>query len=145
MRRSILVIGTALSFLSIATQAGATEFTGKVARVTDGDTLRIQSTEHGTLTIRLNGLDAPETGRTGGNAATRFMRGLVSGQQLRCEAVDQDRYGRIVAICYIDGRDIAALAVAAGVALDCRRYSGGRYAKFEQPGVAKKIGRRPYC
>ncbi|WP_421979153.1 thermonuclease family protein [Roseibium sp.] len=145
MRRSILVIGTALSFLSIATQAGATEFTGKVVRVTDGDTLRIQSTEHGTLTIRLNGLDAPETGRTGGNAATRFMRGLVSGQQLRCEAVDQDRYGRIVAICYIDGRDIAALAVAAGVALDCRRYSGGRYAKFEQPGVAKKIGRRPYC
>lgn len=145
MKQSLFVIGSALSFFLIVAQASATEFTGKVVRVTDGDTLRIQSTEYGTLTVRLNGLDAPETGRSGGNAATRFMRGLVNGQQLRCKAVDQDRYGRVVAICYRDGRDIAAEAVAAGVALDCRRYSGGRYAKFEQSGVAKKIGRRPYC
>ena len=47
----------------------------------------------------------------------------MAGAEVRCEELDRDRYGRIVAICYAGGQDIGRGMVHAGWALAYRRYS----------------------
>ncbi|MEM8629674.1 MAG: thermonuclease family protein [Pseudomonadota bacterium] len=99
-----------------------------VARVTDGDTLRI-----GTLRIRLHGVDAPEagdrcvgtSGRTWacGTAATDGLRRLAEGRSVTCDYRDTDRYGRMVARCRIGETDIGGTLVASGLARAYRKYS----------------------
>jgi endonuclease YncB( thermonuclease family) len=92
--------------------------------VTDGDTLRA-----GEVRIRLWGIDAPEPGEPGGHAAAAALEALTGGRVLRCEALDRDRWGRVVARCRLpDGRDLACEMVRAGHARDWPRYSGGAYA-----------------
>ncbi|WP_168206416.1 thermonuclease family protein [Labrenzia sp. PHM005] len=124
---------------SICTKA----FYGRVVWIVDGDTIHVRRKRE-VLKIRLNGLDAPELDQYGGLKAKSFMFGLVRGQTILCHPIELDNYGRTVAICYLNGKDIAAEAVKAGVALDCRVFSGGRYAHLEQPGAANRLGRRTY-
>jgi endonuclease YncB( thermonuclease family) len=99
-----------------------------IARVTDGDTLRI-----GAQAIRLNGIAAPERSEPGGSESTRYLRALVEGRDIACRDTGARTYGRIVATCQLtNGRDIGAAMVEGGHARDCARYSGGRYAGAEQ-------------
>lgn len=112
---------------------------GKVS-VIDGDTLRMGETR-----IRLNGLHAPERGEPGFEEATVFMKEITAGELVRCEQVETDRYGRVIAICYVDGRDVAAALVTAGLGRDCQRYSGGRYETLEQQKTREGMPLPSYC
>ena len=51
---------------------------------------------------------------------------------------------RKIGACYLDGEDIEALIVAAGLARDCPRFSGGKYARFETP-ESKRLPFPKYC
>lgn len=103
------------------------EIIGKV-RVIDGDTIDV-----GEVRVRLHGIDAPERGQpcttlTGqnwscGDWATRQVRDGFEGQHARCVHLDTDRYGRAVARCVVEGRDIAQVAVQQGWAFAYRKYS----------------------
>ena len=94
-------------------------------RVLDGDTIRCGETR-----IRLSSIDAPEMpghcrpGRecTPGDpyASTGNLRSLVSGQAVGCRQVDTDHYGRAVARCSVQGRDLSCAQVEAGFAV--KRY-----------------------
>lgn len=107
-----------------------------LATVTDGDTLRIAGER-----VRLFGIDAPETKQTCerngltwlcGQEAAAFLRSLTEGRKITCEEMDRDLYGRIVAVCRLpNGRDVGAALVSAGLAMDYRKYSAGRYAELE--------------
>lgn len=78
--------------------------------------------------IRLNGVDAPENGTRAGNAATAAMKRYLRGKTLTCKLNGERTYDRWVGVCFTeDGQDIGAVMIANGFALDCRRYSGGRY------------------
>ena len=46
-------------------------------------------------------------------------------------------YDRCVAICTLDGADIAAQLVSDGLARDCPRFSGGRYQSAELRAAAQ--------
>lgn len=123
------VVALLLSALALVTPqhlaAQPALFSGAVARVTDGDTFRLQGIDKA---IRVWGLDAPERKDPGGPAATSAMRDLITGQTLTCRQRDIDRYGRIVGQCFLpDGRDIAAEMIRMGVATEYCRYSGGYY------------------
>jgi endonuclease YncB( thermonuclease family) len=73
-------------------------------------------------------LDAPERKQRGGTAATNAMRDLIDGKTLTCLERDIDRYRRVVGQCFLEnGQDIAAAMIAAGVAREYCRYSGGFY------------------
>ena len=98
------------------------------ATVIDGDTLDI----HGTR-IRLHGIDAPESRQTCQDArgtpyhcgvrATQALTRWIDTQTVTCVARDQDRYGRIIATCSVDGADLGAFMVKSGHALAYQRYS----------------------
>lgn len=101
------------------------DFSGRGTRTVDGDTFWVSSRN---VSIRVWGLDAPETNRPGGSDATAVLTRLISGQTLRCRQRDIDRYGRIVGQCFLpDDRDIAAAMIASGAATEYCRYSGNYY------------------
>ena len=101
------------------------DFSGRVTRTVDGDTFWVSSRN---VSIRVWGLDAPETNQPGGSTATAALTRLISGQTLRCRQRDIDRYGRIVGQCFLpDGRDIAAAMIASGAATEYCRYSDNYY------------------
>ena len=109
------------------------ELTG-VATVKDGDGLLFGSVE-----IRLQGIAAPELRDPVGQASTDTLRRLADGKRVVCY-LDGTRAGkskRPVAVCTVDGRDLGELQVLAGMALDCPRYSKGRYAEAERKAVAE--------
>ncbi|MCI5038177.1 MAG: thermonuclease family protein [Donghicola eburneus] len=112
-------------------------------RVIDGDTL-----SDGDITYRLNGIDAPESGQTClnssgqswrcGETATAFLVDLLANTDLRCQAIEQDRYGRTIATCFASGMDLGKSLIEAGLAWSFRRYDDV-YAEAED--TAKKDGR----
>ncbi|WP_235604633.1 thermonuclease family protein [Sulfitobacter sp. EhC04] len=99
-----------------------------VVRVVDGDTLDVGGTR-----IRIFGIDAPErdqpcTTLSGqnwgcGDWVTRQVRDLYEGRAARCTPLDRDRYGRIVARCFVADEDVGQALVRAGLAYAYRKYS----------------------
>lgn len=112
----------------------------------DGDTLTLR-TPNGVTNIRLHGIDAPELSEAYGVQSQEYLRTITAGQKLRCEPVGAHiSYTRIVARCFLeDGREINQLMVEGGLALDCKRYSHGYYAKFEQSWARKRLIQKGYC
>ena len=106
----------------------------------DGDTIRIE----GGGKVRLQGVAAPEGNEPGGTAATDFVKRLVNGKDVRCELDGTRTYDRHVGVCFVGGRDIGEAVIAAGLARDCPRYSGGRYAGAETP-EAMRLPFPGYC
>ena len=101
------------------------DFTGRVTRIVDGDTFWVASQN---ASIRVWGLDAPETDQLGGSAATGELARLIADQTLQCRQRDIDRYGRIVGQCFLaNGRDITAAMIASGTAQEYCRFSGNYY------------------
>ena len=109
-------------------------------RTLDGDTLDIAG-----VRVRLWGIDAPEKRQTCradgrpwscGGLAAAALRSRAIG--LRCEGMEKDRYGRVLAVCYQGAEDVNAWMVSEGWALAYRRYSE-TYAPLEEE--ARKKGR----
>lgn len=67
------------------------------------------------------------------------MQSLVLGKSVRCELNGEKTYKRFVGICYLEAKDIGISVIEAGLAIDCPRYSGGRYAEFENPRSGIKL------
>jgi micrococcal nuclease len=96
---------------------------GRVVRVVDGDTVRVRLRDH-TETVRYIGVDTPETVKPGepvqcfGKRASAFNRRAVAGRrvELRFGRERRDRYGRLLAYAYVQGRErsLSATLVARG-------------------------------
>ncbi len=93
-----------LPFLSLATPANT--LTGKVVKITDGDTLYVLDTNYKEHKIRLAGIDAPERKQAYGLASRKHLASIVAGKQVRVEYQKRDRYGRIVGKVLLDGIDL---------------------------------------
>ena len=100
-----------------------------MASVIDGDTIEI----HGTR-IRLNGIDAPESGqlcqdargtawRCGQQAALALSDRIGRRQVVSCQQTDTDRYGRVVADCFVGRENLNRWMVREGWAVAYRQYS----------------------
>ena len=113
---------------------------GRVTHVRDVDTIEVNN-----LPIRLNGVDGPEMDERGGRSAKQWMQKQVLRKPVKCWLNGDKTYDRWVGTCYVaSGEDIGALAIAAGHARDCPRYSGGKYAEFET-AESVKLPSHSYC
>ena len=128
----------------IASLQSAGETFSGVATVVDGDGLEVDGVK-----IRLFGIDAPEVYqycRFDGGAswrcgqyATVALDREIGGKQVTCEPHDKDRYGRVVAVCRIDGRDVGRLQVRRGWAV-AYRYFSKDYVTDEEIAQREKNG-----
>lgn len=82
-----------------------------MATVIDGDELRV-----GDSLIRLFGIAAPDISANLGPDARLYLDGLAGGQHIVCTEVDRNAEGESIAICTIDGTDLAAELLAQGLA-----------------------------
>jgi len=90
----------------------------------DGDTLRCSNIADANGRVRLARIDAPEMREPDGSAAKEALAALISGREVRCEHVDatprtpgfqdRDRFGRVVARCYVDGKDLGEAMISRG-------------------------------
>ena len=138
--RSIYRLGAHLAVLvAVATvTAHATEFSGSVDKIVDGDTLWVCD-ESACHKIRVCGINAPERGEVGYAESGAALRKLVEGKAVRCIQVGNGtpcdgrskptNHERIVAQCFANGTDIAMPLVDNGFACDWVKFSGGAYSK----------------
>lgn len=96
-----------------------------VVRVIDGDTIEVDLTAGGIATVRLIGVDTPETVAPGqpvgcyGREASAFTKQLLEGQPVYLEkdVSETDRYGRLLRYVHLtDGRMVNEVLVTEGYA-----------------------------
>lgn len=139
LKRIPIIIGVALrialtAMVSPVAAAGGDTLSGQ-AQVIDGDSLYVAARE-----LRLAGIDAPEWKQTcrrdgkdwmAGEDAKRAVASLLAGRVIVCEDTGERSYRRVVARCWLDGRELNETIVRMGWAFDNPKYSGGRYAAAE--------------
>lgn len=96
--------------------------TAIVVSIGDGDTLRVNQ-DGNTITVRLACIDSPEADQPGGAAAADRLRQLLPRDQtVQLIPVDTDRYGRTVAVVFVNGRSINLQLVKEGLAVVYPQY-----------------------
>lgn len=143
---SALAVGLlfAIPFEGAARTDAATGAIRGAARVVDGDTVDVGETR-----IRLEGIDAPETGQTCkrkwigswpcGAVATTALARMIENRTVSCEPRGLDKYGRTLAVCFVDGRDINAQMVRQGHAWAFVKYSQ-TYVREEAQARTESLG-----
>jgi endonuclease YncB( thermonuclease family) len=115
-----------------------------VTHVLDGDSFRVRQGRQ-IQTIRLYGIDCPEYRQHGWRQAKQFTKRVLARQRLTIHPMDVDRYGRTVALVYVDGRLLNADLVSYGWAWLYRRYCHAQplcreFNQLEQNARAGKKG-----
>lgn len=113
MRRRLLVLTLAVALCASAgcgrSEAAGPRDQGRVTKITDGDTLRVDMNAGGEEKVRLIGIDTPEVHGQGGlrecfgkEASAELARLLPVGTTVRLviDAEPRDRFGRLLAYVY---------------------------------------------
>lgn len=89
-----------------------------VIKVIDGDTVWVKTVQKNQrrLKVRLVGIDAPEICQPEGMTAQKALSSQISGGIIQLRTAGHDRYGRVLAQIWRDGRDVGAWMVASGLA-----------------------------
>jgi len=136
--RLAALLAIAILLCLLPALASAETWTGRVTKVSDGDTLYMEGQP---VRIRLWGISAPEKGQPFADEATIALEWITKDKQLRCDYLYTERCReepcRPVCRCYLpDGLDLGKLLVRLGRAKDYDRYSRGYYAPEE--AIARK-------
>lgn len=143
-RLAVLLSTWLLALLPVAVAHAADPvLVGRVIKVTDGDTLKVQLSS-GPITVRLDSIDAPEKDQPWGAEATAALARLVANKTVELDVVTQDRYERLVALVNVDGLAVNEQLVKDGHAWAFRRYlkkaSGAKYCAWEASARSAKRG-----
>ncbi|BBL75067.1 nuclease [Methylomagnum ishizawai] len=132
-----MALGAALLAWGMA-EAG--DGSGRVLRVHDGDTLTVLRAGH-EVTVRLNGIDAPELEQAHGTAARQALAGLCLNREARIHDQGIDKYGRTLGRVDCGGIDANAEQVKAGHAWFYAQYSqDGTLRGYEAEARRRRIG-----
>jgi endonuclease YncB( thermonuclease family) len=112
-------------------QAGT--LTGRVVRVTDGDTIVVLDAGNAQYKIRLTGIDAPERGQAFGTKSKEHLSDSVAGKFVVLEYEKRDRYERILGKVLLSNEDMNLEQVMAGLAWHYKKYQN------EQPPADREL------
>lgn len=141
--RALGALAVFLLLLAVAPELGLTPSRDIQAVAVDGDSLRVGEQDY-----RLHAIDAPELHQSCsrqdgsrypcGREAQAALRKLVQGQTLRCQTLEEDRYGRLVAECTVQGQNINDAMVRQGWAIAYRRHGVDHVAAEEDARSARR-------
>ena len=112
-----------ISRSDITWSAPAYDLSGRVVKVTDGDTITILDANQTQHKVRLYGIDTPEYKQPYSRAATKTLAGLVEGEGVGVDVKDTDRYGRTVGVIYKGNVNVNLQMVKSGYAWWYKRYA----------------------
>ena len=108
--------------------------------VARGNTLVISGTP-----IRLLGVDLAEGRNATAENARRQVQDIVAKSFVACRLTGESISNQMLGTCTADGKDIAATLVSRGLALDCERWSDGRYRALEPEGSRDRLQASGAC
>lgn len=103
--------------------AAATELTGRVVGITDGDTITLLDDNRQQHKIRLSGIDAPESHQPFGQKSKTSLSALAFNKEVVAECPKKDRYGRLICTLSMNGVDINLEQIKAGMAWHYKQYA----------------------
>jgi endonuclease YncB( thermonuclease family) len=98
-------------------------FTARIIEVKDGDTFDVKRSAGGEVTIRLHGVDTPESAQSFGREARQKARQYIGGKNVRVSVEEIGRYGRAVARIEVGGGDLGALLIRDGMGWWYKQYA----------------------
>ena len=126
--------------LALTCFLAADSLTGKVVKVTDGDTITIL-VENQQIKIRLNEIDAPEHDQDFGQKSKEALADLVFEKEVRIVTHGEDRYGRTIGDVFVGQTNVNEKLVEEGWAWNFLKYSKSkRLAELEKEARASKKG-----
>ncbi|WP_421692766.1 thermonuclease family protein [Aestuariivirga sp.] len=141
--RALGLLAILLILLAAAQKLGLNAPEDIRAVAVDGDSLRVSNQDY-----RLHAIDAPELhqncSRADGSSypcgreAQKALRAMVQNRTLTCRTLDEDRYGRLVAECTVNGVSINDEMVRAGWAVAYRRHGRDHVAAEAEARTAKR-------
>jgi endonuclease YncB( thermonuclease family) len=108
----------ALLSISLINTVNAETITGRVVRVSDGDTITILDADKHQVKVRLAQIDAPEKKQDYGQASKKALSTAVFNKTVTVEVVDTDRYKRKVGKVLMGGADVNLGQVQTGMGYD---------------------------
>lgn len=99
-----------------------TTLQARIVGVHDGDSITALLASYQTLKVRIRNIDAPELDQPFGYRAKQAMSALVFGREVELRVSGLDRYGRTLALVYVDGADAGLALVTSGLAWPYYRY-----------------------
>lgn len=112
---------------------------GRVSRVIDGDSIEVELSS-GPIEVRMHSIDAPEWDQPGGREARAALQERLRGADVVIVPVEQDRYGRMAAVVYLDDANVDAWLVRQGHAWVYRQYA--RDSRYCEAEIAARSERR---
>lgn len=126
--------------LLIPALLSAKTLTGKIVKVTDGDTVVLLDSANTQHKIRLDGIDCPERGQPYGTKATDFVKNIAAGKRANVEWEKKDRYGRILGVLIVDNVNVNKELLRSGLAWHYKHFNTDKeLAELEQTAKDKKL------
>jgi endonuclease YncB( thermonuclease family) len=111
---------------------------GRIVRIADGDTLQLLAEKE--ITVRLDGIDAPELGQPFGDAARRHLAELCDGKNVTVDVSGEDQFGRTLGVVNVAGEDINAAMVRDGFAWRYLHSESDELARLEAEAKSERRG-----
>lgn len=110
-----------LAVLALAPWDAFADFTGRVVKVVDGDTLTVLVQKR-QIRVRLDGIDAPESGQAFNKRSRKSLADMCAAKTAHVEARGKDRYGRTIGRVNCAGVDANSEQLRRGMAWVFARY-----------------------
>jgi endonuclease YncB( thermonuclease family) len=115
---------------------------GRCVGVHDGDSMTLLvDTPAGPRQskVRLDAIDAPELGQPFSNRSKQMLSGMVFDKECSVESLGPDKYGRTIGRVAVDGKDVNAAMIEAGMAWHFDKYDD-RQSMADRQEAARKAG-----
>lgn len=123
--------------------SASADFSGRIVRVLDGDTVEMLEPGNQLTRIRLAGIDAPEKSQPFGQRSRQELSSMVAQRHVTVTGSDKDRYGRLLGTVWIGVTDVNAEQIRKGLAW-AYRYHGKPtrpdYAVLEAEARLQSVG-----
>lgn len=99
------------------------KISGKIVKVTDGDSFTLLNNDNQQIKIRLYGVDCPEYGQDFSKRAQEKAAELIAGKTVDVYVYDTDQYKRKVGDVVVDNKSVAEELLKAGLAWNYPQYN----------------------
>ncbi|WP_462427877.1 thermonuclease family protein [Fusobacterium varium] len=119
----------------------AVAISGKVIRVSDGDTLLLQSGSQ-RIKVRMYGIDAPELKQSYGEDSKSYLEKRILNKNVDVKVINEDKYGRKVGKVFYKNKDINLEMIKTGNAwfYEYHAKKEKEYRKASKSAQEQKLG-----